>query len=181
MEENKRLALRLKKHDERALDRIILKYTPLVSTIIHNITDGALSKEDIEEATSDTFVSLWKNADRFDPDKLSGYLCAIAKFKAFDLLDKRKIIPIDIDEIDVEDELSIDESAELEETIQELRKAIDLINEPDREILIRHYFYYQKIEYISECMNIRSATIKVKLHRTRKKLKKILTERGFTL
>ena len=60
MDENKRLALRLKKHDERALDRIMLKYTPLVSSVIHNITDGNLSKEDIEEATADTFVSLWK-------------------------------------------------------------------------------------------------------------------------
>lgn len=181
MDENKRLALRLKKHDEKALDIIILKYTPLVSSVIYNISDGALSKEDIEELASDTFVSLWKNADRFDSEKLTGYLCAIAKHKTFDLLDKRRIIPVDIDETDIEDDYSINESTELKELAEELKKAVDLINEPDREILIRHYFYYQKIEYISECMNISPATVKVKLHRTRKKLKKILTERGFGL
>ena len=158
MDENKRLALRLKKHDEKALDIIILKYTPLVSSVIYNISDGALSKEDIEELASDTFVSLWKNADRFDSEK-----------------------PVDIDETDIEDDYSINESTELKEMAEELKKAVDLINEPDREILIRHYFYYQKIEYISECMNISPATVKVKLHRTRKKLKKILTERGFGL
>ena len=64
---------------------------------------------------------------------------------------------------------------------QELKKAISTVNEPDREILIRHYFYYQKIEDISKSMNIPQATVKVKLHRTRKKLKKYLTERGFSL
>lgn len=181
MDENKKLALRLKKHDEKALDRIIVKYTPLVSAVIHNIANGCLSKEDIEEATSDSFVALWLNADRFEPDKLTGYLCAIAKSKAFDRLSKRKIIPVDIDGIELEDDFSLDENTEREELTAELRKAIDLIGEPEREILLRHYFYYQKIDDISECMHISPATVKVKLHRTRKKLKQILTERGFAL
>lgn len=181
MDENKRLALRLKKHDERALDRIMLKYTPLVSSIIHNISDGKLSREDIEEATADTFVSLWKNADRFDPDKLTGYLCAVAKSKALDCLKKRRIDPVDIDDVDIEDDFSIDENAEQGELTEELRRAINQIGEPEHEILIRYYFYYQKIEDISAYMKINSATVKVKLHRTRKKLKKILTERGFGL
>ncbi len=181
MDENKRLALRLKKHDERALDRIMLKYTPLVSSVIHNITDGNLSKEDIEEATADTFVSLWKNAGSFDPDKLTGYLCTIAKSKALDCLKKRRITLVNIDEVDIEDNHSLDESTEKDELTEELRRAIDQIGEPEREILIRYYFYYQKIEDISAYMKINPATVKVKLHRTRKKLKAILTERGFGL
>lgn len=181
MDENKRLALRLKKHDERALDHIMLKYTPLVSSVIHNISDGNLSKEDIEEATADTFVSLWKNADSFDPDKLTGYLCAIAKSKALDCLKKRRITLVDIDDIDIEDDHSIDEREESKELIRELKKAVDKLGEPEREILIRYYFYYQKIEDISAYMKINPATVKVKLHRTRKKLKAILTERGFSL
>lgn len=181
MDENKKLALRLKKHDERALDRIMLKYTPLVSSIIHNISDGRLSKEDIEEATADTFISLWKNADSFDPEKLSGYLCAIAKSKTLDCLKKRRTSLVDIDEVDIEDDFSIDESAESKELIEELKKAVDTIGDPEREILIRYYFYYQKMEEISEYMKMNPATVKVKLHRTRKKLKEILTERGFSL
>lgn len=181
MDENKRLALRLKKHDERAFDRIMLKYTPLVSSIIHNISDGKLSKEDIEEATADTFVSLWKNVGSFDPDKLTGYLCAIAKSKALDYLKKRRIVPVDIDEVDIEDDHSLEEGAETKELVNELKKAVDKLGEPEREILIRYYFYYQKIEDISAYMKINPATVKVKLHRTRKKLKAILTERGFSL
>jgi len=181
LDENKKLALRLKKHDERALDRIMLKYTPLVSSIIHNISNGILSKEDIEEVTADTFVSLWKNADCFDPDKLTGYLCTIAKSKALDCLKKHRISLVDINEVEIEDNFCIDEITESRELIEELKKAVDTIGEPEREILIRYYFYYQKIEEISGCMKINPATVKVKLHRTRKKLKKILTERGFGL
>lgn len=181
MDENKRLALHLKKHDEKALDRIMLKYTPLVSTVIHNISNGRLSREDIEEATADTFVSLWKNADRFDPEKLTGYLCVVAKSKALDLLEKHRIIPVDIDDMDIEDDFSVTENAEYEELTGELKRSIEFIGEPEREILIRYYFYYQKIEDISKYMKLNPATVKVKLHRTRKKLKQILTERGFGL
>ena len=159
MDENKKLALRLKKHDERALDRIMLKYTPLVSSIIHNISNGILSKEDIE----------------------TGYLCTIAKSKALDCLKKHRISLVDINEVEIEDNFCIDEITESRELIEELKKAVDTIGEPEREILIRYYFYYQKIEEISGCMKINPATVKVKLHRTRKKLKKILTERGFGL
>ena len=88
---------------------------------------------------------------------------------------------LDIDDIDIEDDHSIDEREESKELIRELKKAVDKLGEPEREILIRYYFYYQKIEDISAYMKINPATVKVKLHRTRKKLKAILTERGFSL
>ena len=91
MDEIKKLALRLKDHDESALRQVILKYTPLITAIIKNISNGSLTKEDIEEAVSDTFVALWKNADSFAPEKLAGYLCTIAKSKAFDRLSKKHI------------------------------------------------------------------------------------------
>ena len=181
MNDIKKLALRLKNHDENALKQIIIKYTPLVTAIICNIFNGSLSKEDIEETVSDTFVALWKNADNFEPEKLSGYLCTIAKSKAFDRLSKKHIAFDDIDEVDIQDDFSLYETVETKEIARELKKAISTVNEPDREILIRHYFYYQKIEDIAKFMNIPQATVKVKLHRTRKKLKKYLTERGFSL
>lgn len=181
-DENKKLARRLKRHDEDALDRIILKFSPLVSAIINNITDHSLPREDVEEAVSDVFVDLWNESDRFDPDHLQGFICAVAKYKAFDLLTKHKSAPVTIPvPEDIEDDFSVDKNAELKEMAQELREVIDQIGEPDREILIRHYFCYQKINDISRAMDILPSTVKVKLYRTRNKLKKLLTERGFTL
>ena len=182
LDENKKLAMRLKKHDEDALDRIILKFAPLVTAIINNITGRSLTREDVEETVSDVFVDLWNGSDRFDPDHLQGYICSIARFKAIDLLTKQKNSPILLPaEEDIEDNFSLHKDAEMKEMARTLREVIDFIGEPDREILIRHYFCYQKINDISRAMDIPPSTVKVKLHRTRNKLKKLLAERGFTL
>lgn len=65
------LAEKLKKHDEEAFDRIIEIYTPMVWAIVKNISGSSLTREDTEETVSDVFVTLWKNAGNFDPEKLS--------------------------------------------------------------------------------------------------------------
>lgn len=180
MDETYRLAVRLKKHDENAFGRLLEKYTPMVSAIVLNIGSGTLTTEDAEEIVSDVFVALWKNADRFEPEKFRGYLAAIAKTKTYDYLaGMRQIHHADIEETDVEDNFSITDISEKEELKRVLIEIIGQISEPDREILIRHYFYYQKIREIAASMRLTEENVKVRLHRTRNRLRKILTERGF--
>ena len=77
-----KLTERLQNNDENALEEIIEKFTPLVSTIIYNLSGGILSTSDMEEVTSDTFITLWYNREKIQADKLKGYLCCIAKNKA---------------------------------------------------------------------------------------------------
>ena len=81
MDEEK-LAERLMNGEQKALEEVTRKYTPLVSTIISNIAAGCFSVEDIEEITSDTFIALWYNKNKIQPDKLKGFICCIAKNKA---------------------------------------------------------------------------------------------------
>ena len=71
--DNEQLAERLMDGDEKALEEVTRKYTPLVSTIIANIANGCFSSEDIEEATSDTFIALWYNRNKIQKDKLKGF------------------------------------------------------------------------------------------------------------
>ena len=67
-----RLVEKLKKHDEKALTQIIEQESRFVASIIFNTSKGSLSKEDIEEVTSDVFVTLWNNADKVQNGKLKG-------------------------------------------------------------------------------------------------------------
>ena len=69
MDEQK-LAERLIHGEQTALEEVTRKYTPLVSTIISNIAAGCFSVQDIEETTSDTFIALWFNRNKIQPDKL---------------------------------------------------------------------------------------------------------------
>ena len=176
-----KLAARLKKKDEKALEEIILNYTALVSTIIYNVSNGGMAREDIEEVTSDVFVTLWNNSEKIQPDKLKGYICCIAKNKA-----KNKLKAVfrhqvtNIEEMDFEDGLVVSDEIENKVITEVLKEALDIIGEPDKEILIRHYYYYQSSTEISERMGMKSETVKSRIKRARGKLKAILTERGYS-
>ena len=176
------LAARIIKKDENALGDIILKYTPLVSTIIYNVSKGGMTKEDIEEVTQDVFITLWKNSKKIQPDKLKGYICRIAKTRAINKLSSIKSNTIlNIDDYDPEDNFDIADQTETKEINKELMEVVNSIGEPDKEILIRYYFYYQKTLKISEIMKLNLETVKTKLKRTREKIKIALIERGFEI
>ena len=175
------LIKRLNKHDHTAFEEIVHKYLPLVSTVVYNIGESKLTKEDMEEVISDVFVTLWRNTDKIIEGKLKGYLCSIARTKTLDKLYYIKEPPLDIDDLQLEDDFYVEGIAEANETAEVLQQLISEIPEPDREILIRYYYYRQTAPQIAEKLGIKLPTVKSKLQRTREKLRRKLTERGYSV
>ena len=177
----KKLAERLKKGDERALSKIIEEFTPFVATIIRNIAGGQLNKEDTEEVVTDVFVTLWRNADKLETDMLKPYIICITKSRTKDRLRKQKMNLISMEEIPMQSVENVLDECENNDLYKALEEEVEKIPEPDREILIRYYYYYQSVGKIAEVMKMSAGTVKSKLHRTRQKLKKALTEKGYGL
>ena len=175
------LIKKLKNHDHAAFEKLVHKYLPLVSTVVYNIGGSKLTKEDMEEVISDVFVTLWRNTDKIIEGKLKGYLCSIARTKTLDKLYYIKEPPLDIDNLQLEDDFYVEGIAEANETADVLQQLISEIPEPDREILIRYYYYRQTAATIAERLEIKLPTVKSKLQRTREKLRKKLTERGYSV
>ncbi len=174
---------KLKQQDSEALDEAIKQYTRLVSAIICNIAGTQLTAEDVEELTEDTFIAMWYNADKLEAGKMKAYICQIAKNKTKNKLrdmNKHKKV-ISIDSIQTEDDFLLTDDIEEKHTSMTLLEALDEIGDPDREIIIRKYYYYQNSKQIGESMDMNSQTVRTKLSRAKDKLKKILKERGFTL
>ena len=176
-----KIAARLRKKDERALEEAIKVYSPLAAGIIKNISKGSLSKEDIEEVIEDTFFTLWKNSDKIIDEKLKGYICTIAKTKTLDKLSTIKGTVLNIDDYEIEDDFSIADRTESKDIALELKEIISTIAEPDKEILMRYYYYYQSTSKIAAIMAINVETVKYKLRRSREKLKITLLERGYSI
>lgn len=173
---------RLKKHDETALNELIHQYTGLVSGTVFQLSGGNLSASDIEEITADTFITLWYNTDKLQPQSLTGYMLCIAKNKARDKL--RKVTgkaTVSIDDLEIEEDFLLSDTVEKKALSAALKDALAELSEEDREIIIRHYYFYQSSTVIGEQMNLHPGTVKTRLMRTREKLKKLLTERGFSL
>lgn len=173
MTEAKALKL-LKAGSADALAWFISKYTPYVSTVIHNIIGARMSFADVEEVTSDVFYILWDKADTVEDGRIRGFLGCVARNRA-----KNKFREAGF-EISIEEEFLISEDIPLEEKYlnSELQAAVRRevlgLSDPDREIVLRFYYYFQPVSDIASAVGMSESNVKVRLHRCRKMLRLLL-------
>ena len=174
MNEAKALAL-LKKGDEEALEWFIDKYSNYVGTVVSSILQGSMTHEDIEEVTSDVFVTLWQSAEKLYPLNLKGYLSRVARSLSMQKLrDKANELPLDEDILILDDDSEFVRLAK-EDQDEMVRKAVYAMPQPDKEIFLRFYYYCQSVSVISQQMQMNPSTIKTKLRRGRERLRLILS------
>lgn len=173
MTDEKKLLLRLKRGERGAIEDAVEVYTPYLSTVLYNMCGRRLVKEDAEEVISDTFVALWKNAERVDEEKgtLRSYIAATARNFALKKLSKTKNFA-DIAEIEVAAEGDFASDAAQND---ELWNAVMSLGEPDNEIFVRYYKFGEKLNDIATATGVNLSTVKTKLSRGKTKLKKILS------
>lgn len=170
MVDESKLLMQLQKRHKNSINQAIEVYTPYLSTVLYNMVGSGLPKEDIEEIVSDVFVMLWKNAEYIDLSKgtLRSYIAATARNLALKRLNKKKdYTNLDDIEIPIEDEFTDDNKKSIWDAVMRL-------GEPDNEIFVRFYKYDEKLKDISKATGLNISTIKTKLSRGKRKLKKIL-------
>lgn len=178
MTSEEKLLANLKKRRYSSLEKTIDMYTPYVTMIVYNVIGGVMSKEDVEEVVSDTFLSLWKSVGSIDGGKggLRAYLAAIARNNA-----KNKLRTFHISEEMSENIVSgyktPQEEIEESESRALMAELISSLGEPDSEIFFRYYYYDEKISKIAEVTGLHPSTVKTKLSRGRAKIKEILITR----
>ena len=133
MNEAKALAL-LKSGNQEALEWFIDKYSAYVGTVVNNILKGSMSHEDVEEVTSDVFVTLWRSAEKLYPLNLKGYLSRVARSLSMQKLRERvQELPLDEDILIIDDDSDFDR-LEKEEQDQAVRQAVYSLPQPDKDI-----------------------------------------------
>ena len=170
------LIQQIKTGSQKALETVIDRYGSYVKAVSANIIKPSMTDADVEEVVSDVFLSLWSHPGDPDRGSLKGYLAAITRNKARDRLRRFHIeIPLENDflEVPVEDSCRQIELAQLKQAVKQM---VDRLEEPDRTILLRYYYFYQKTDAIAQDMGMKPATVRTKLARSRQKLKEWLTQ-----
>ena len=176
--DEKRAVKALKQGNADALEWLIECYAGYVNTIIYNIIGGTMTAFDVEEVVSDVFLALWENADKAKVNTLKAYLGSIARNKAKNKLRELAIeVPIEDDFIIVSDSTPESKLIDTEQRVR-VKKAVLSMRHPDREVFLRHYYYYQGVAQIAEEMDMNVSTVKTRLVRGRQKLKEILNDGG---
>ena len=162
------------------MEDIMNDYTNYIYTIIRNSYIN-LPNEDVEEIVLDVFLTIWNNQNKLDINKkLSSYIVGITR----NLIKKKYRNYTTNDNIEDYEEQLVD-LTNIELIFSENEKQKVILNElekmknEDKEIFIQYYYGERKINEIAKMFNISESKVKSKLFRIRKKLKKVLNERGY--
>lgn len=163
--------------DEKAIDHAINKYSKLLWSVASAVLKNA-SSQDVEECVADVFIQLWREPGKFDPARgdLKVWLCTIARSRAIDrwrVIMRRSGTQLD-DNLPVE-QMGLVEGLMEKETKQALIAAVRALEEPDREILIRRFYYEQKPREIALALDMPVKSVENRLYRTKLRLRQTIS------
>jgi RNA polymerase sigma-70 factor (ECF subfamily) len=162
----------LRMGSEEALGWFIHQYTPYVTTVIHNIIGTYMDISDVEEVAADVFFALWEEAELVHSPK--GFLGTVARNKAKNKLrELTDNLPLN-DYLLITEEDGLEARTEKKELAAAVKRSVLAMRQPDRDIFLRFYYYYQSLDEISCEMGIGLSTVKSRLRRGRAKLRQTL-------
>ena len=175
------LIQKLLNEEPEAFSYIIDTYSKLLWVIVGGILGKVGTSQDIEECISDVFVQLWRNPKAFDHQKgsLKTFLAVIAKSKALDIyrkLSKSKIVALN-EAIGAADDDLLDYIVD-QEMSQALFAAIESLTEPNKEIVMRRYFFDEKPACIAKIISLPVKEVENRLYQSKLKLRKQLVGNG---
>ena len=173
------LIAEIKRRNETAMGQIIDKYAKLLWSVAGAVLHGVGTAQDVEECVADVFIYLWEDPRRYDPQRgtLKSWLSMVARSKAIDRcreLAGRSTVSWDetvlIGSLGVMDDVMKAESRRL------LIAAVNGLGEPDREILVRRYYYGQKPKEIALALNMSVKQVDNRLYQTKRRLRQALSD-----
>ena len=175
---DERIITAIKNRNEAAINEAITKYSKLLWSVAEAVLSHIGSVQDVEECVADTFIYLWEHPEKFDHQrgKLKTWLSIVARTQAVNRyreITKRNTLPLE--DTDFIDQLSVVDAVLEAETRKALLAAVNALGEPDREILIRRYYYDQKPKEIALALGMSVKQIDNRLYQTKRRLREMLT------
>ena len=171
------LLKRLRRGDPAGLEELMNEYTSYVCAVAARILPGR--PEEWEELAAETFLEAWNRRKTLQSGNLKGWLGAVVRNRAFNRLRaRRETLPLEEDVLLLSPD-SPQATLEQRELEQVLRRALDSLEESDRELFVRHYYYGQTVARAAEEMGLNLSTAKTRLRRGRERLKEFLQEVGY--
>lgn len=162
------------------------QYGTYCLTIAKNILR---SDEDAEECVSDALMRAWRSIPPEEPVSVKAYLGSITRNLAIDRFrrqnagkrGKSAVLPIDELSDITPSELNVEEEAELSELREKLNSFISGLDELDRLLFVQRYWYMLEVSELAKLHGIGKSKIKMRLLRTRRRLREYLIKEGYDL
>lgn len=171
---------------EEAITELSDQYGAVCSKIAFNILNN---QQDAEECVNDAYLGVWNTVPPQNPNPLLSYVCrivrnlAVKKYHSNTAIKRNSIYDIALTEIEncFPSSMTADDEFNAAETAQIIDNFLATLNQENRIIFIRRYWYSDSIEDIAKQFNTSSHNISVRLSRTREKLRKHLLKEGVSV
>jgi RNA polymerase sigma factor (sigma-70 family) len=153
---------RLYQGQPEALEDCYRTLGPLVMSYLSRY----VPQPDIEDVMQRVFYEVWRVHERYDPDRsLRGWVLGIARKRAIDHLRKRRDVVVPLDSMR---EITGDDGREVAERLvwaDEVRTALDLLPQLQREVIELAYFEGYTQTEIALALDIPLGTVKTRTSR----------------
>lgn len=170
-----------------AISAVLEQYGAYCTAIAENILR---SPEDTEECVNDAMIKAWQTIPPEHPISLKAYLGTITRNLAVDRFRKRSAgcrgkgdcsLPIDeLSEL-LPSGFDLENEADAILLREKLNAFVSELDGESRILFIRRYWYMLSIEELAEMHGISKSKVKMRLLRTRSKLREHLKKEGYEL
>jgi RNA polymerase sigma-70 factor (ECF subfamily) len=181
-----RLAKLARNGDRRAFAELVELYKDKIYHLAYRMLNN---KHEAEDAVQETFLRVYTNLHRYDEQqKFSTWIFRIGTNHCIDRLRKRKhsAYSLDAEMPDGEgndyysmlpaNEDTPEDQIILSETQQQIRKAINMLPEKYKSVVILRYLQDMSLQEISDVLDMPVTTVKTRVHRGREYLRKKLEQ-----
>jgi RNA polymerase sigma-70 factor (ECF subfamily) len=161
------LGARLAAGEQGAIEEIYAALGPMVLGYLRRF----VSRDDAEDVLQRVFYELWRNSDRFDPERsLEAWVLGIARKRAIDHLRRNRHEVVPIEELR---DIAGDDGRDLAERFaraNEVRRALERLSPEQREVLTLAYFADHTQSEIAERLGLPLGTVKARMFRGLRRL-----------
>lgn len=143
-----------------------------VYALCYKILGHIAMKEDLEEIVADVFVSVWEKIGDYDNQKgsLKTWVYILAKYKALDWKrSAEKKLELTVLSETVSKETSTNH--QIVEIKIDMKEYIKTLNEVDRQLLLRRFFFDEDLEKIALDLHTTRKALDTRIWRIRKNLR----------
>ena len=177
MSDEKELIRRAGQGEQNAFRQLVEQYQAAVYRLALRMCGGDAALA--EDAAQEAFVAAWRGLPRFRGDsRFSTWLYRLTTNAAIDCLrrEKRHRDADDLDGVELPDGGDTpQESAERSETQAAVRRALSVLSEEHRQVLLLRYM--QELDYseIAAALGVSEGTVKSRINRAKARLKELLS------
>jgi len=160
--------------DQSAFTRLVEAYQTPVYNLAYRMLGNSV---EAENAAQETFIRMYTKLDTYDPErKFSSWLLAIASHYCVDLLRRRRMNYLSLDDLPPMVELAMPKSAQPEQIVvreqdaSAVQKLLEALPPNYRTPVVLRYWYDMSYHEIADAMGVTESTIKTRLHRARARL-----------